>query len=150
MANAVRMGARALLVADQRPLGRSFMKVPTVDETGNEHTELVPDEPGLQLSIVHFVDLADGRRVTTEAFGEMSLSVPREEDEPELREAIREVIFEDELREVDTDLLDEPRWPEISAVLREHGVVADDAALAALPFVVELDDDVLAALDRSS
>jgi hypothetical protein len=110
----------------------------------------VPEEPGLQLSIVHFVDLADGRRVTTEAFGEMSLSVPREEDEPELREAIREVIFEDELREVDTDLLDEPRWPEISAVLREHGVVADDAALVALPFVVELDDDVLAALDRSS
>jgi hypothetical protein len=126
------------------------MKVLTVDETGNEHTELVPDEPGLQLSIVHFVDLADGRRVTTEAFGEMSLSVPREDDEPELREAIREVIFEDELREVDTDLLDEPRWPEMSAVLREHGVVADDAALAALPFVVELDDDVLAALDRSS
>jgi hypothetical protein len=150
MANAVRMGARARLVADQRPLGRSFMKVLTVDETGNEHTELVPDEPGLQLSIVHFVDLADGRRVTTEAFGEMSLSVPREDDEPELREAIREVIFEDELREVDTDLLDEPRWPEMSAVLREHGVVADDAALAALPFVVELDDDVLAALDRSS
>src|SRR5215203_2934351 len=134
MANAVRMGARALLVADQRPLGRSFMKVLTVDETG------------LQLSIVHFVDLADGRRVTTEAFGEMSLSVPREDDEPELREAIREVIFEDELREVDTDLLDEPRWPEMSAVLREHGVVADDAALAALPFEVELDDDVLAAL----
>jgi hypothetical protein len=126
------------------------MKVLTVDETGNEHTELVPDEPGLQLSIVHFVDLADGRRVTTEAFGEMSLSVPREDDEPELREAIREVIFEDELREVDTDLLDEPRWPEMSAVLREHGVVADDAALAALPFEVELDDDVLAALDRSS
>jgi hypothetical protein len=126
------------------------MKVLTVDETGNEHTELVPDEPGLQLSIVHFVDLADGRRVTTEAFGEMSLSVPREDDEPELREAIREVIFEDELREVDTDLLDEPRWPEMSAVLREHGVVADDAALAALPFVVELDDDVLAALDRPS
>ena len=147
----VRMGARVSLAPDQRPLGWTASKVVTVDEAGNELSRgLVLDEPGVVLSVVHFVDLDDGRRVTTEAFGEMSLSVPRDCGRDELCEDLREFIFEDELREVDEELADEPRWEDMSTALREHGVIADDAALAALPFVVELDDDVPAALDPRS
>lgn len=104
------------------------------------------DELGLLLSIVHFVDLDDGRRVTTEALGEMSLSVPSDCTLDELREDLRELIFEDEIREVDEELANEPRWEDMSAVLGECGVVADDAALAAKPFVLELGADVVAEL----
>jgi hypothetical protein len=144
-----RMGVRTSLAPDRRPVGWSASEVVTVDEAGNELSrELVLGEPGLVLRLVHFVDLDDGRRFTTEAFGEMSLSVPRDCGRDALREDLREFIFEDALREIDEELADEPRWEEMSMVLREHGVIADDAALAALPFIIELDDDVLVALDR--
>jgi hypothetical protein len=123
-------------------------EVVTVDESGNELArEVVPSERGLVLHVVHFVDLDDGGRVTTEAFGGMRLSVPRDFTLSELREEVREFIFEDELREVDVELADEPRWEDMSSMLRERGVVADEGALLALPFVVELDDDVVAGLD---
>jgi hypothetical protein len=36
----------------------------------------------------------------------------------------------------------------VTAVLRDRGVPADEAALVAVPFVIELDDDVAAALGR--
>jgi hypothetical protein len=120
----------------------------TVDRRGKELArEVVPDAPGLGLRVVHFVDLDDGARVTTEAFGDMSLSVPRACTLDELREELRELIFEEELRELDPELADEPRWEEMSSVLSERGVAADDEALLGLPFVVELDDCVAAELD---
>ena len=141
------MGARARIADDQRPLGRSASVVVTLDESGQELArEVVPDAPGIVLEVVHFVDLGDGARVTTEAFGGMSLSLPRACTLDELREELREFIFEDELREVDTELADEPWWDEMSSVLRERGVVADEQALLALPFVIELDDRVAAEL----
>ena len=141
------MGARASVASDQRPWGQSSATVVTVDEAGNELArEEVSAEPGLVLSVVHFVDLDDGRRVTTEALGEMSLSVRRECTVDELREELQEFIFEDEMREVVEELADEPRWEDMSAALSEWGVVADDAALEAQPFVPELDDDVIAEL----
>jgi hypothetical protein len=143
MPEMVRTGARAWVAEDQRPLGRSISHVVvTVDEAGNELArEELLDEPSLVMSVVHFVDLDDGRRVTTEALGEMSLTVERGCTLEELREELREFIFEDGMREVDEEPT-EPRWEEISAALKECGVVADDAALVALPFVVELDDDI--------
>jgi hypothetical protein len=120
----------------------------SVDESGNElGREVVPEAPGLVLRVTHFVDLDDGARVTTEALGDMSLSVPRDTTLDELREELREFVFEDELREVDAELDDEPRWEDMSSGLRERGVVADDQALLALPFVVEFDDGVAAELD---
>ncbi len=57
----------------------------------------------------------------------------------ELREEIRETIFEDDLRDVGEE---EPRWEELIEVLGEAGVDADEDTLEALPFVIELDDDV--------
>jgi len=142
------MGARASIAANQRPLGRSASEMVTVDESGNELArELLPSEPGLVLHVVHFVDLDDGGRVTTEALGDMSLSVPGDCTLDELRDEFREFIFEDDLREVDEELADERRWEDMSSALGVQGIVADDEALLALPFLVELDDDVVAALD---
>src|SRR4051794_8360846 len=139
------MGARASVARDQRPLGRGAAELVTVDESGTEVArELVPSDPGLVLQVVHFVDVDDGGRVTTGALGDMSLSVPRSSTLDELREELREFVFEDDLREVDEELADEPRWEEMSSLLRERGIVADEETLHALPFVVELDDDVVA------
>jgi hypothetical protein len=142
------MGARASIAANQRPLGRSASEMVTVDESGNELArELLPSEPGLVLHVVHFVDLDDGGRVTTEALGDMSLSVPGDCTLDELCDELREFIFEDDLREVGEELADERQWEDMSSALGVHGIVADDGALLALPFLVELDDDVVAALD---
>ena len=141
------MGVRAHVAADQREFGTSSSVVVTVDESGAELVrEDVQDAPGLVLRVVHFVDLDDGVRVTTEALGAMALSVPRTCTVDELSEDLREFIFEDELREVDADLADEPRWEEMSAVLGEQGIGAGEQALLALPFVVEIDDGVAAEL----
>jgi hypothetical protein len=146
----VRMGVRAGIAADQRPFGTSSAVVVTVDESGTEIArEVVPDVPGLVLWVVHFVDLDDGARVTTEALGGMSLSVSRTCTLDELRGELREFIFEDELREVDADLADEPRWEEMFSVLREQGIAANEQALLALPFLVEFDDGVAAELSAN-
>jgi hypothetical protein len=145
----IRMGVRASIAADQRPFGRSTATLVTVDQAGNELVrEEVSDEPGLTLRVVHFVDVDDGRRLTTEGLGKQSLVVPRDCTIEELRADLREFIFEDELRELDEEFADEPRWEDMSAVLSDAGVVADEAALAAVRFVVELDDGVVAELGR--
>jgi hypothetical protein len=83
------MGAHVSIAGDQRPLGRSAAEVVTVDESGNELArEVVPDERGLVLHVVHFLDLDDGGRITTEAFGDMRLSVPRDCTVNELRDEV--------------------------------------------------------------
>jgi hypothetical protein len=76
----------------------------------------------------------------------MRLSVSMDCTVNELRNEVREFIFEDELREVDEERADGRGWKDVSSALRVHGIVADDEALLALPFFVELDDDVVAAL----
>src|SRR4051812_19782625 len=49
-------------------------------------------------------------------------------------------------RKVDEDLAGEPRWEEMSAALREEGIVANDASLLALPLIIESDDEISAEL----
>jgi hypothetical protein len=143
----VRMGVRATLDPDRRPLGRSSSIAVSYDKVGNQVArEVVPSEPPITLAVVHFVQLSDGRRITTEAYGHMSLSVWPEITLAELRDELRKLIFEDEIREVDEQLAAEPRWEEMAEVLADVGVAADDADLAALPFVVELDAEVEAAV----
>jgi hypothetical protein len=143
----VRMGARASLAEDQRPIGRSSSLFVTVDAAGNVlgRREVVDDD-GVVLRVTHFVDLDDGRRLTTEQLGEMSLSVRRACTLDELREEVRELIFEDEMREAVEWL---SPWDDILQVLRGAHVAADEEALEALPFVVELDDEVCTLLTPS-
>jgi hypothetical protein len=97
---------------------------------------------------LHDVMLEYGVRATTEAFGVMTLSVPHTCSLQELREELHEFVFEEDLLELDDDLGDEPRWEELSSALRKEAVIADDAALLALPFVIEVDDQVSARLSR--
>jgi hypothetical protein len=140
---------RATVAADQRAFGTSSREVVAVDENGTELSrEVVPDAPGLMLQVVQFVDLDNGVRASTEAFGVMTLSVPRTCSLDDLREDLRGFVFEEELLELDEDLADEPRWEALSAALRQEGVVADDAALLALSFIIDIDDGVSAELSR--
>jgi hypothetical protein len=123
-----RMGVHASIAADQRPVGRSTATFVTVDQAGNELVrEAVSDEPGLTLTVSHFFDVDDGRRLATEGLGEQSLVVPRDCPIEELRTDLREFIFEDELRELDEEFDDEPRWEDMSAVLGDAGVLGDEA-----------------------
>ena len=73
------------------------------------------------------------------------MEVPSTCTKHELDDDVRELIFEDEMREAD-GLIDEPRWDDMLQVLREQGVTTDDATLASLPFVIELDDSVAGVL----
>ena len=100
------------------------------------------DEAGIVLDLTHFVDLDDGRRLSV---GDITLELGDGLTLAELREEIRETIFEDDLRDVDEEEL---RWEELIEVLREAGVNADEGALEALPFVIELDDDVARRVKR--
>jgi hypothetical protein len=148
MSAIVRMGARASLAEDQRPFVRSTTSYVDVDSRGDVigRREIEDDADGLALAIAHFVDLADGRRLTTERYGAITLVVERDIARNDLDDEIRETIFDDEAREVDEELAAEPRWEDMAEILGEVGIRADDATLEALPFVVEVDDAVIAAL----
>lgn len=75
----------------------------------------------------------------------MSLHVPTGSTLDDLRDALREFIFEDDIRDVDPALAD-GRWADMVSALRVRGIVAEDETLLALPFLVEIDDDVEAPL----
>jgi hypothetical protein len=77
--------------------------------------------------------------------GDITLELGDNLTSAELREEIRETIFEDDLRDIDED---EPRWEELIEVLGKAGIDADEDTLEALPFVIELDDDVARRVTR--
>lgn len=134
-----RMGARVELAADQTPLGYSAARVLTQNAAGRMVERVVPEPPGSVLAIVHFVELDDGSRVTTEEFGEMTLHMSLIDcSEAELRAEVREFVYEDDMREI-PELADGPRWADMQTVLRRHGINIDEQALAALPFTVDVD-----------
>jgi hypothetical protein len=141
------MGASVSLAGDQAPLARSAARVVRRGPAGESIPIDVPAPPPAVLAIVHFVELDDGRRVTTEQFGEMSLHMSLDCSEAELREEVREFIFEDEMREI-PECRDEPRWDDVIEALGRLEVVTNEAALAQLPFVVELDPRVLERVSR--
>jgi hypothetical protein len=65
----------------------------------------------------------------------------------ELRAEVLEFIFEEEMREAPAEeMADHPRWEDMLEVLRRHGVTANEATLASLPFVIELHDVVVEAM----
>jgi hypothetical protein len=139
------MGARVSLAEDQTPLGHSAAEVLKRDESGREVRHWVRGPDPTVLQIVHFVDLEYGRRVTTERFGAMSLEISPDCSEEELRREVVEFIFEDEMREIPGDS-EEPLWGDMLEALGREGVSADEKSLGELPFIVELDEQVLALL----
>jgi hypothetical protein len=135
MPEMVRMGARGAL-SDSPPLGRSTATYRAVDSAGNEFTYQETQEAALTLALTHFVDLDDGRRLSV---ADITLELDDVVTLAELREEIRETIFEDDLRDLDDA---EPRWEDLIDVLAGAGIDADEDALEALPFVIELDEAV--------
>jgi hypothetical protein len=73
----LRIGVSVAFAEDQTSMGRGRARVSSRDESGREVEQAVPLEPGIVLSVVHFVNLDDGRRLTTERFGETSMELPR-------------------------------------------------------------------------
>jgi hypothetical protein len=133
----VRMGAHVAIADDQRPFGRSTSTYLVTDSQGNEIGQYREEsDAGLVLRVTQYVDLDDGRRVTAE-FG--TLSVDPDFTLAELHEAVREMIFEDGMLDVEAG---EQRWEDLVELLGEAGIDAGEAALAALPFVVEIDEAV--------
>jgi hypothetical protein len=141
MAEMVRMGVLAAL-SDSPSLGRSTATYQAVDSAGNTFEYKVTEDASVVLDLTHFVDLDDGRRVSV---GDITLALGDNLTSAELREEIRETIFEDNLRDIDED---EPRWEELIEVLGKAGIDADADTLEALPFVIELDDDVARRVTR--
>jgi hypothetical protein len=144
-ATPVRMGAHVALADDQTPMGSSTLEILTRDDTGAEVRRSVAGPRPAVLRIVHFVDLEDGRGVTTEELGEQTLELSLECTEDELRDEIREFVFEEEMRDI-PELADLPRWTDMIEVLNRAGVLVDEAKLAELPFAVELEADVMTRL----
>jgi hypothetical protein len=124
MPTVVRIGARASIADDQRPLGRTFMTVLAVDDDGREVLREIADPDPLVVDVAAFADLADGRRVPLANRGG-TLDMPPSSSVADLREYVRQFLFDD-------DCSDEP----------------DDEALASLPFVVDVDPDLAARLER--
>ncbi len=87
------------------------------------------------LEIVIFVELDDGRRVETRP-GEIKLGTRLPWDANGVRREVRRMVYDDSDRW--------PRWRDLMAGLEERGVRADDAALVALPYVLELDPALVA------
>lgn len=141
----VRMGVRVTVALDRPSLGRNVAtySVVAIDAEGNEtsYLEEESEEDGLAFDVVHFVELEDGRRVAAE--GEATLYAPDEITREELEDDVREMVFEEELAELDED---EAHWEDLIEALARAGVVTDEAALEALPFVIELDESVTAHL----
>jgi hypothetical protein len=60
------MGVRAWVGEDQEPLGSGVAEVVMTDDAGNEVSrEMRGVAPGMVVTFAHFVDLDDGRRITT-------------------------------------------------------------------------------------
>ena len=131
MAAMVRMGARVSIAAAPPGYGAPMQRVH--DQAGRLVRTEVRGRDLELLDLVQFVDLVDGRRVsTTEQF---LLSVALDSNVDELRDRVRELV------QMGGDRY-KPRWQDLIDALHEEGVSTDEPSLAALPWVFERDDDV--------
>jgi hypothetical protein len=135
MPSMVRLGARVSLAPDREPepYGATLLRVH--DAAGLEVRSEVRGRELEVLDIVLFVELDDGERVTTR-LGETKLIARFEHSAEQLRADVRRMVYDDGDRS--------PRWADLMAGLQGRGVSADDAALGALPLVLEFDDGLAA------
>jgi hypothetical protein len=136
------VGVRASL--DPGPsIFQSGRVMAAVDETGREVSRWwEPDPRGLQLALVQFADLADHRRITTEGSSRLTLSLAAGVTRRDVHDEIRAFVFADEVEEDDP----ESPWAPLVEALAAAGIAVDPDVLSSLPFVIELDDEVTAAL----
>jgi hypothetical protein len=77
---------------------------------------------------------------------EIRMDVPVPWTVEELQAEVRAFIFLED--DTDEGVSRDPEWADdMLEVLREHGIAANEESLASLPFVVEFDDTVPAALN---
>ncbi|HEU0316672.1 MAG TPA: hypothetical protein VFR49_05040, partial [Solirubrobacteraceae bacterium] len=98
-----RFGALVSLAPDGRPMGEAQMVLAGVDDDGvatAEWTETI--EPGPQFDVVTFIELDDGTRVadTDAAPGHSQLGTWAGITRAELEDAVREMVFEDDIRDI--------------------------------------------------
>jgi hypothetical protein len=138
----VSVGLRASL--DPGPsIFQSGRVLVAVDETGREVSRWwEPDPRGLQLALVQFADLADRRRITTGGSSRLTLSLAAGVTCRDVHDEIRAFVFEEELEEGD----DESPWTPRLDALAAAGIAVDPDVIGGLPFVIELDDELSAAL----
>ena len=133
----VRLGARVSLVPDRGRQAYGATLCVVHDAAGREvRRELRGRELEL-LDIVLFVELDDGERVACRP-GETTLATRLPWSADQVRQEVRRIAYDD------GDRPDRPRWRDLMAGLESRGVGASDAALAALPFALELDDPLTA------
>jgi hypothetical protein len=131
----VRLGTRVSIAPDREPEAYGATLISVHDAAGRRVRTEVRGRELEVLDIVLFVELDDGERVAT-AVGANRLIIRLGESAEQLREDVRRIVYDDGDRR--------PRWHDLMAGLESRGVDADDAALAALPLVLEFDDEVLA------
>src|SRR5687768_17914396 len=122
------LGARVSLAPDREPeaYGSTLIRVHHAD--GREVRSEVRGRELELLDIVLFVQLDDGERLAS-GLGETRLIARLGWSAEQLREEVSRVVYDDGDRW--------PRWRDLISGLERRGVSADDAALAALPLVLE-------------
>jgi hypothetical protein len=130
----VNLGARVSLAPDCEPEAYGATPIIVHDAAGREVRSEGRGRELELLDIVQFVELDDGERVAS-APDETKLIARLGWSAVELREEVRRIVYDDG-----------DRWPAGApmAGLERRGVSADGAALAALPLVLECDDEVIA------
>jgi hypothetical protein len=136
------VGVRASL--DPGPsIFQSGRVMAAVDETGREVSRWwEPDPRGLELSLVQFADVAGGRRITTEGSSRVTLSLAAGVTRQDVHDEIRAFVFEEDIEEGE----DESPWTPLLDALAAAGIEVDPDVIGGLPFVIELDDELSAAL----
>jgi hypothetical protein len=144
----VRVGVRASL-DDGPSIFRTGVVVVSYDKAGREVARSYGADPeGLQLALVQYAELDDGRRVTTDGHAELRLIVGPESTREHVHDEVRAFILEEELEDEDDDL--ESAWEPLVEALAAVGIAVAADAIEKLPFAVELDDEALAALAPAS
>ena len=130
-----RLGVHVSLAPDREPEAYGAILLRVHDASGREVRSEARGRELEVLDIVLFVELDDGDRAQTRP-GETRLIARVDWSAGQLRERVRRMVYDGGDRT--------PRWFELMAALESRGLGADDYALAALPLVLEFDDEVAA------
>lgn len=129
------LGARVSLVPAHGTRAYGATVCTAYDRTGREVRRELRGRDQELLDIATFVELDEGKRVAGRP-GQTTLATRLPWNPDHVRSEVQRMVYDD------NDC--QPRWLELMVALTDRNVAADDAALAALPYVVEFDDPVIA------